>query len=58
MGSEMCIRDRSVIASGNVSDVFNEKTIEATYNTNRQLNGFDESGSEGTELLVANGKSA
>ena len=55
---QITLINQSVIASGNVSDVFNEKTIEATYNTNRQLNGFDESGSKGTELLVANGKSA
>lgn len=55
---QITLINQSIVASGDVSDVFNDETIEATYSADRQRIGFNNPDAETAGLPLANGKSA
>jgi manganese/zinc/iron transport system ATP- binding protein len=53
---QITLINQSIVASGNVSEVFNDETIDSTYSSDRKLSGFDSKDLELAGLVFANSK--
>ena len=53
---QITLINQSIVASGNVSEVFNDETIDATYSSEGKVSGFDNTDLELASLLSANSK--
>lgn len=53
---QITLINQSIVASGNVSEVFNDETIDSTYSPERKVSGFDSKDLELAGLVFANSK--
>ena len=53
---QVTLINQSIVASGNVSEVFNDETIDATYSSEGKVSGFGNTDLELASLLSANSK--
>jgi manganese/zinc/iron transport system ATP- binding protein len=53
---QITLINQSIVASGNVSEVFNDETIDATYSSEGKVSGFGNTDLELASLLSANSK--
>ena len=53
---QITLINQSIVASGNVSEVFNDETIDSTYSSERKVSGFDSKDLELAGLVFANSK--
>lgn len=53
---QITLINQSIVASGNVSEVFNDETIDSTYSSDRKVSGFDSKDLELAGLVFANSR--